>query len=178
MKIIAALLFLVIVGCIRGSFIERYKRGVKSGFKKIPEAKQIEDLLGEADHFISYSGVGVPQDWNTEVHFGGRYVLTMQVEVETSYDFSKMTKVKGEPKFYFFEVAYVERGPHGTCGATFNVNSERHFGRAEWRKIVAAKGDFSVIGIKLKHGPPVPDFQHYVDCIRRDRASTHVAPDE
>jgi hypothetical protein len=41
---------------------------------------------------------------------------------------------------------------------TFNPNSERHFARAEWQKIVAAKGDFSVLGIKLKHGPPVPDF--------------------
>ena len=42
-----------------------------SGFKKIPEAKQINDLFGDADHFISYSGPNVPQEWNTEVFFGG-----------------------------------------------------------------------------------------------------------
>ena len=80
---------------------------VKSGFKKIPEAKQIEDLLGEADHLISYSGPNVPQDWTTLVYFGERYQLGMKVVVEVSDDFSAITKVKGEPKFYFFELSRV-----------------------------------------------------------------------
>jgi hypothetical protein len=119
--IITGVIIFALVGCVRGSFIERYKMGVKSGFKKIPEAKQIEDLLGEADHFISYSGANVPQEWNTEVFFGGRYVLTMQIVVETSFDFSKVTKVKGEPKFYLSEVAQVDRDPNGIWGATFNL---------------------------------------------------------
>jgi hypothetical protein len=178
MKIIASMVVLALLGCARGGFIERYKMGVKSGFRKIPEAKQIEDLLGEADHFISYSGPNVPQEWNTEVHFGGRYELTMQVVVETSFDFSRVTKVKGEPKFYFSEVSRVEHYPNGQWGADFDGSSERQFGRVEWQKIVANKGDFSAIGVKLKRGPPVPDFQRYVDAVRRDRLSTHVSARE
>ena len=35
----------------------RYKNAVKDGFTKIPQAAEIEDLLGEADHFISYTGL-------------------------------------------------------------------------------------------------------------------------
>ena len=155
--------------------MERYRRAVKSGFKKIPEAKQIEDLLGEADHFISYSGPSVPQDWNTVVYFGGRYELAMQVVVETLFDFSEVTKVKGEPKFYFYEVSRVERYPHGQWGADYNAASERHFGRAEWQRVVAAKGDFSVIGIRLNRGPPVADFDHFVRAFRKD--IVRVAPD-
>jgi hypothetical protein len=176
MRTVISIVMLALLGCGRGSFMERYKMAVKSGFKKIPEAKQIEDLLGEADHFISYSGPSVPQEWNTEVHFGGRYVLTMQVVVETSFGFSDVTAVKGEPRFYFSEVSRVVRGPNRQCGAFFDGNSERHFGRAEWRKIVAANGDFSAIGIKLKRGPPVPDFDRYVRAIRKDRV--RVAPDD
>ena len=167
-KFIASIVMLALLGCTRSSFIERYKMAVKSGFQKIPEAKQIEDLLGEADHLISYSGPNVPQDWTTVVYFGGRYQLGMKVGVEVSYDFSAITKVKGEPKFYLFEVSRVVRGPNRQCGAFFDGNSERHFGCAEWRKIVAAKGDFSVIGIKLKRGPPVPDFDQYVHAFRKD----------
>ena len=30
-----------------------------------------------------------------------------------------------------------------------------------------AKGDFSVIGINLKRGPPVPDFDHLADAVRK-----------
>jgi hypothetical protein len=174
MKVITAVVILTLVGCVRGSFMERYKMAVKSGFKKIPEARQIEDLLGEADHFISYSGPNVPQDWNTVVRFGGRYELAMQVVVETSFDFSEVTKVKGEPRFYFYEVSRIVHYPNGKFGCYYNGASERHFGRAEWRKVVAAKADFSVIGIRLKRGPSVPDFEKFVRAVRRD--AVRVSP--
>ena len=108
----------------------------------------------------------MPQYWTTLVYFGGRYELRMQVELETSYDFSEVTKVKGEPNFYFFELPRVHNPPND--GGSYNGNSQRHFGRAEWRRIVAAKGDFSVIGIKLNRGPPIPGFDQYVRALRSD----------
>src|SRR5271167_2861413 len=83
--------------------MKNYTQAVKSGFKKIPEAMQVEALFGEADHFISYSGPYVPQDWNTEVFFCGRYELSMQVDVETNSAFSEVTKVVGELRFYLSE---------------------------------------------------------------------------
>jgi hypothetical protein len=161
--------------CNQMDFLDRYNMAVKSGFSQIPEAKEIEDLLGEADHFIGYSGSSVPKTWNTEVYFGGRYVLTMQVEVETTRDFSTITRVLGEPKFYFHEVreAFIE---NGQWGARFVSQNQREFGRKEWRQIVAAKGDFSVIGIKLDRNRPIRDFDQYVKAIRRDRL--RVAPPE
>ena len=52
----------------------------------------------------------------------------MQVVVETSFDFSKVTKVKGEPKFYFFEVSRVFATQTASWGATSMDQAERaHF---------------------------------------------------
>ena len=43
MRIITAVVILTLIGCVRGSFMDRYKMAVKSGFQRMPEAKQIED---------------------------------------------------------------------------------------------------------------------------------------
>jgi hypothetical protein len=59
--VIAALL---VASCEYPPFLRmtNYPKAVKSGFKQIPEATQIEDVFGEADHFISYSGPNVSQN--------------------------------------------------------------------------------------------------------------------
>ena len=146
--------------------LERYKGAVRDGFKKIPQSREIEELLGDADHFISYSGSrSIGQQWNTEVYFAGRYSLTMQVEVKVDRAFSKIVEVVGEPKFYLVEIAHVERLNDGRVGGG---NGEGFvFGPKDWSKVVKAKGDFSVIGIKLKLHQPVKDFDRYVKAARR-----------
>src|ERR1700722_16451284 len=70
-----------------------YTRAIRSGFKKIPESMQIETCFGEADHFISYSGPNVPQNWNTDIFIYGKYELTMQVVVRTDPGFSDIVEV-------------------------------------------------------------------------------------
>ena len=162
-------------GC--GFNLGRYKNAVKDGFAKIPQAAEIEDLLGEADHFISYSGPGVKQDWNTEVHFAGRYCLTMQVDVKVNSSFSKIVEVIGEPKFYLGEITGVEVFPDGTVGASSDQGCQyAEFGLKEWNKVVQAKGDFSVVGVPIKKGQPVPNFEKYVEATRRPRIQ--VRPDQ
>jgi hypothetical protein len=156
--------------------MENYKKAVKSGFKMIPEAMQIEKLFGEADHFISYSGPGVRQDWNTEVFFRGRYTLTMQVDVKTEpagAEFSKVTSVVGEPKFFLHEVSKVTLSPSGSVETDFS--KEWKFGLNDWKKLVDANGDFSAIGITIKKDQPVENFPKYVDGERSPRIK--VRPD-
>lgn len=80
--------------------LDKYKLGVQSGFAKIPEALQIEACFGEADHFISSPDKHGNCTWNTEVYFGARYCLTMQVEVKMKDDFSEILKVVSSPQFY------------------------------------------------------------------------------
>jgi len=158
--------------------MKNYTQAVKSGFKKIPEAMQVERLFGEADHFISYSGPHVPQNWYTEVFFYGRYVLTMQVEVKTNSAFSEVTEVVGEPKFYLVEVKEIEGvSPDGTGwpGASFNGSGQRTFGLTDWKKIYDAKGDLSVIGITIHKDQPVDNFDFYVRATKAPRIQ--VRPD-
>jgi len=147
--------------------LERYKQAVKSGFPKIPQAKQIEQLLGESDHFISYHGSrSLGQEWNTEVFFADRYELAMQVEVKVDYWFSEVLEVVGEPKFYLAEITSVDYDNGGVGANMLGIHSE--FGPKEWAKVYQAKGDFSVIGIQLKKNAPVPRFEEYVRATRRD----------
>ena len=148
---------------------KNYTQAVKSGFEKIPQALQIEQLFGEADHFISYSGPYVPQDWNTEVFFYGRYTLTMQVEVKTNSAFSEITEVVGTPKFFLVEVKELtEVLPDGTpLGARFS--NDWRFGVNDWKKIYDAKGDFSVIGITIKKDQPIEGFGSFARGIKKLR---------
>ena len=155
-----------IAGCSDINFdMGRYKGAVKDGFAKIPQACQIEELLGEADHFISYHGTrDIPQQWNTEVYFAGRYCLTMQVVVKVDRNFSRITEVVGEPTFHLNELTSIDRTANGSDSAA--CGQQWVFTLDDWNKVVKAKGDFSVIGIRLKQHQPVPGFDRFVRSVR------------
>lgn len=172
--LVALLLSVLAMSCRDINYSEKgYKKAVRSGLKMIPEAKQIEELLGDSDHFISYSGSrSVGNNWNTEVYFYGRYVLTMQVPVRMGYEFDEVLEVLDEPKFYLVEVRSIEfYGNDNNPGASFEQGDDYPypFTAKDWAKVYQAKGDFSVIGIDLKKDQPVKDFEKYVHAKRRDR---------
>jgi hypothetical protein len=162
------------LGCSDIDFdVERYKGAVKDGFVKVPQACQIEKLVGEADHFISYHGSrDIPQEWNSEVYFAGRYSLTMQVIVKVDRKFSRITEVVGEPTFYLDELVAIDAMDGTDCAA---YGEHWVFGLHDWNKVVKAKGDFSAIGIKLKRNQPVPGFDRFVRAVRAPRIQ--VRPD-
>ena len=167
-----AILFMSIgvISCSDINFTpENYKKAIQSGLDTIPEARQIEELLGDSDHFISYHGSrSVGNDWNTKVFFEGRYVLTMQVPVKMGYQFNKVLKVREEPKFYLSEIEEVEYyGPKNeSIGVSYRSSGQRDFTAAEWAKVYKAGGDFSVIGVNLKRNQPVKDFEKFVKSVR------------
>jgi hypothetical protein len=99
--------------------------------------------------------------------FGGRYQLTMAVKVEVdrhsglllSYGSGRVLKVVGRPSFILLEVREVTLNPEGRIEITYQNQWE--FGPAEWEKVVAARGDFSVIGIRLNRNNPARNFDEY-----------------
>ncbi len=153
-----------------GFNLEKYEQAVKSGFPLLPQAKQMEKLFGEGDHFISVShrADGI-ETWNTEVWFAGRYDLTMQSQVKVNGDFSKVVSVSS-PAFHLAEVTWANSG--GAC----RYGDVYRFGEADWEKVVKAKGDFSVIGLHLTLDSPVPNFDNYVQGLRRTILT--VRPDD
>lgn len=170
LPMIYAVNILIIPGCSDIDFDKnRYREAVRDGFTKIPQACQVEELFGEADHFISYSGSrDVRQDWNTEVFFLERYSLTMQVEVKVNREFSRITSVVGEPMFYLTEFESID-------GSTAKFGRSHDFTLADWNRVVDADGDLSVIGIAIKKDAPVADFERYVKQYRASRIE--VRPD-
>ena len=154
--------------------VKQYRAAVRSGFKKIPETLEIEELFGESDHFITHYGMEEgPLIWNTEVFFYGRYSLTMQVSVQLNGRYGEIVRVLDEPKFYFHEVGSINITERGLVGAKIAV--DKRFGQAEWKKLVAAKGDFSAIGISVHRDRAVEGFDKYVKAQREPRMQ--VRPD-
>lgn len=126
-----------------------------NGLAQIEPAVQVDEIYDRCMHHISYGRTADTVYWQTKTCFGGRYHLSMQVQIEIESN----TKgyVTGEPEYYLWEVSEVT--PNGG-GASYSDTFE--FGPAEWKKVYEANGDFSVIGYKIKTGPPVEHFNDYV----------------
>ncbi len=157
-----------LTGC-RPTGMEDYKRTVRSGLQTMPWPLEIEQLFGDADHFITHWGFGSsgPLLWNTEVHFGGRFSLTMQVETEVDYWDRKIIRAVTSPKFYLFSLDNIGVLPNG--GISSGGSGQWTFGETEWRKLMAAKGDWSAIGISVGDTNPVPNFDALVKAVRAPR---------
>ena len=71
----------LIVSCSDINFTEEgYQNALQSGMKKIPEARQMDEIFTQVDHFIAYHGDrSLGNSWKTQVFFHGRYVLTMRL---------------------------------------------------------------------------------------------------
>jgi hypothetical protein len=150
--------------------LQKYDETVKHGIETVPEVQEIKQLFPmiPADNFISNYGFDRnPAIWNTQVFFGGRYTLTYQVSVLIDYDNDKIIKVVAEPKFSLEEVSRVFDDTPENVGADFVKGNI--FGTEEWNKVIASKGDFSVIGIYIKTNAPVPRFDDYVRATRAGR---------
>jgi len=156
----ALLVLTLAVGCGKLD----YDSTVRSGAKAIPIAVEMEEVFGDADHFITHFGrTDRSKTWTTDVYFGGRYNLAMQVDVEIDYQTSTVRQT-GEPRFWLLEVTRVSEG--GTRANFRGLHKE--FGQVEWRKLCDADGDWAAIGVKIDVRS-VPDFDKFVRSVRKDR---------
>jgi hypothetical protein len=163
----------ILGGC--GQSMEDYKATVRDGIKTVPHVQEIKQMFPNApmDHFITQYGFdkSVPVTWNTVVYIYGRYEFGYQVDVIVDYKHNRIIKVDGIPKFYLWEVATVSKPTSdGAVESTYNKSNDiPSIGEKQWNKIVAAKGDFSVIGAHLITNSPVAGFDDYVHGGRKDR---------
>jgi hypothetical protein len=168
--------YLLICGIIALSFIgcspsnDSYRKTVQSGIKTIRHVDEICRMFPNepTDHFITQFGFdkSVPVMWNTEVFFGGRYTLTYQIYVSVDYSRDRIIKTTSEPKFVLVEASRVFNDTPENIGADFSADYK--FAESDWKKVVAAGGDFSVIGIIIKTNP-VARFDEYVHAARNGR---------
>jgi len=141
-----------------------YKQTVRSGIATLPWPKEMEALFGEGDHAIThYAFSPGPKDWWTEIHFGGRYTLTMHVDVEIDYEKNLIVKYVSPPRFSLVEVGSLVRENGEIRGA--KIADQWFFDEMRWKKLVEAKGDWSVIGLPVKNSL-IPSFDEYVKICR------------
>ncbi len=131
---------------------------VASGYRMIPQAKQIDDLFGPAWHRVSNYREPDTAEWQTEALFGGRYEMWMTVTVRIDRRSGSVIQVIGEPRFLLLEVQRIER----SGAVAYPAMNQHEFGADKWQQVVNANGDFSVIGIQLNRNNPVPGWQRYV----------------
>ena len=166
----AAILAVAVVspGCLE-QLKANHKQAVLDGLKSVPHVSEIITIFSNAptDHFITDFSVykDKPVKWNTEVFFGGRYILTYQVDVMVDYGRNKIAKAVGQPKFFLAELSSIHDGGTGY----FDKGTGAIFDDLEWAKIVKAHGDFSAAGIKLKTNVPIVGFDEYVRQWREPR---------
>jgi hypothetical protein len=157
--------------CIGGdemSEMSDYVRTTQSGIARLPWPKQMEQLFGDSDHFITEYGFSPgPRIWNTEVFFYGRYSLALQVDVAIDYKAHTVVTNVGPPKFYLYEVGSLVYNSSGLDGA--KIAKSWVFNGAQWDKLVASKGDWSALGISVKTNSPIPDFDSYANAERSPR---------
>jgi hypothetical protein len=143
-------------------------RGVamRSGYNKILQAREIDVLLGKADHSVMNEGdandEGIKEEWISEVYFGGRYELTMCVGIRVNRRTSEVSKVIGTPEFQLLELESVDM-TSAAPSITYHAPGYHKINAAEWQRVVAAKGDFSVIGIDINRDRPIPNFKELVN---------------
>ena len=151
-----------------GWTMDDYLATHRSAATRLPIAVEFEKLFpGQTDHFITQYGFNRyggdrTNTWNSEAYFGGRYSLTMQVEVTVDYAKRTIT-LAGEPVFYLEEITRVD----GTSASYGGLHAR--FGEKEWSKAYQAGGNFSLIGLKLDTRSPVPHFNDFVNAMRRPR---------
>lgn len=143
------------------------ERAVTSAVKFLPAAIQIERMFSTSDKkqvfpstdhfFATYEFNGkdsvLRKTFVTEAYFGGRYQLTMQADVELDRNDKVITKLRSEPTFVLRELESVET-PQGFYHPDVpRWRREDRFDLEAWNKVVAADGDFSVIGITIDTTP-------------------------
>jgi hypothetical protein len=171
---------------------EARDRAVRSAGKFLPAAVQIERIIhtkkrpqnrlrtNHSHSFDNFVFTGKDSDFQktfiTEAYFGDLYQLTMQAGVELDKNDKTITRLRGEPTFVLRQFESVEWLDDGHT-AKVQWRHEHRFDLDAWNKVVAAGGDFSVIGITIDQTPvPVSKadraheyFSHHIrsrgDCV-------------
>ncbi|MFT7629906.1 MAG: hypothetical protein ACI87E_000910 [Mariniblastus sp.] len=131
------------------------------GVSQIEPAKQMDQIYDDCRHYITYSGHNDVPLFNSVAYFGARYELVMQVPVKIRSEVFGETI--GEPSFYLHEISRINTYGSGQFGASYS--RDFRFTGDEWNRVVAADGDFSVIGFDVR-STPVPDFEKYTNASR------------
>lgn len=128
---------------------------VRSGREVISFARKVDDQISDADHFISYytGDYGQPT-WNTRFGLFGRYVVTIQSEIE----FDKTRRIiqsYSPPKGYIKEVESIDMNERRIRMVTA---SQRILDAEQIKAFLSSGCDLRMFGIQPITDDPLNDF--------------------
>ena len=136
-----------------------YDKAIEDGKKNIGYVSDFIRLYPDSKNFFSYyTGVIGPPQWNAKAGLHERYSLTMQLPV--TFDETR-TKIVGfgDPKFLLREIDSIVRSPGQNTHIRSGGGVSNVFGKQEWARIVASKGDLTTLGVTIVKDRPVPGFK-------------------
>ena len=162
--VIAVSLFCI--GCQHGWDTNDYRTAVRSGRSLVAPALEMEKQFPKTEHMIiMYGGTGSARhEWQTVAYFGGRYELTMTVDVLLSSDGKTVAKVLDEPKFLLNVCDRITPGGVALYSGTRNQT----FGIGEWTKFRISAYDPKTIDSEYD-GSELPNFDTFVDGVQQSR---------
>ena len=155
------------IGCQDGWDTKAYRTAVRSGRPLIAPAMEMEKQFSNTEHMIiMYGGTGtVEHEWQTVAFFGGRYELTMSVNVILSSDGKKILKVVEEPKFY---LSVCQKILDGGGGATYIEARYQHFGLKKWNEFRDSGFDLNTLD-PAHDGSTLSSFDTFADIVQQSR---------
>jgi len=153
-----------------------YRAALRNATNSIPCAAEFARLFPNAKCGLSYyiGGAG-PPSLSMDADLYGRYELFMGPVLVTFDATRREVTSSGKPEFVLREITGLRKiRKAGSLGAvtnwsvSYNPDGQRRFGAGEWQKVVAAQGDFSVIGYRLITNNPVPGLREYRDGRPRE----------
>jgi hypothetical protein len=142
------------IGCKRKS---NSAIAVENGKKMLSPVSEFESLFPHNYSFISYySGKKGDPIWNSTAGIHGRYILKMKFKIKFD-DSRTKPEIISPPEFYLMEVKSIKKERNGKVYAPYTPELIK-FNEKQWKEIVKAKGDFSVIGYEMNTKSPIKGF--------------------
>jgi len=135
-----------------------YKSLLLAGKKQLPCVAEFVSLYPDSRHLASYmTGIAGPPTWTSTAGIDGRYILRMEMRVTPNKSLSGFSG-SGTPQFTLQEITQVVVDSAHRSTAVYPGTTSLAFGLDKWKKLVAAKGDLSVLGIAEIKDQPVQNF--------------------
>ena len=171
-RILSIVLFLisyVAVGCSPRPTQSNYDECIADGMTKLKWANEMNEMFPFCDHFVIHYGIGkgVEKEWQSEAYFGGRFVITMSVQIVLNDHLNGITKVEGSPKFYLREIISIVPD-----GGRFHakIGKQDVLQEQEWLEMRNV-GYHKFLSEKWGASKEVDYFEELAKSIRRQRGS-------
>ena len=153
-------------GCQNGWDTKAYRTAVWSGRSLIAPAIEMEKQFADTEHMlIMYGATGSKHEWQTVSFFGGRYELTMSVDVFLNSNGTSVLRVDDNPRFSMSVYRSIE-----AKGDSAAVDKSRgtEFTIDKWLAFKESGFDLKILD-PAYDGSVLPYFKEYANTWQESR---------